>query len=55
MLCSLLHIETDCTDDGGFAAFVIEIGTDCVLYVSDSYDSREQAEAAARLWIDHNQ
>ena len=55
MICSLLHIETDRTDDGRFVAFVVEIGSDCVLHVSDSYDDRDRAAAAARAWIDRNQ
>ena len=55
MICPLLHIETDRTDDDGFVAFVVELGTDCVLHVGNSYDTREQAEAAAREWIEQNQ
>ena len=55
MICSLLHIESDRTDDGGFVAIVVEIGTDCVLHVTNDYDTRAAAESAAREWIELNQ
>jgi hypothetical protein len=54
MMLSWLAVEVE-RDDDGFHAVVIEIGTDCVLHVSNSFDSRAEAEAAARDWINRNE
>jgi hypothetical protein len=46
----LLAIEVERGEDG-YHAVVIEIGTDAVLHVSDSYAAPEDAKRAARTWI----
>jgi hypothetical protein len=40
-------------DEYGFHALVAD-ETDNVLWITDSYPSPEDAEHAARVWIDHN-
>lgn len=39
-------------DEGGYHAVVIDLSDDAVLHVSNSFALPEQAENAARDWID---
>lgn len=50
-----LFIEVTADDEAGFVAFAIDVGTDAVLHVSNSFKRPEEAEAAARVWIERNQ
>jgi hypothetical protein len=54
MMLDLLTIEVE-PDDDGFHAVIIEIGTDAVLYVSNTFASPEDAERSARDWLRSNQ
>lgn len=48
-------IEIEMDEDAGFHAVVIDAEDDSVLHVSNSYPCPEDAEHAARRWIDENQ
>lgn len=47
------HIEVEPDEMAGFHAIVTD-ATDTALWITDSYQTAEQAEYAARRWIRHN-
>jgi hypothetical protein len=49
----LLTIEVEKHPDGRHS-FVIALGDDAVLYVSDSFADISDAVKAAQTWIEHN-
>ena len=53
-MLSQLYIEVE-PDEYGHHAVVIDVSDDCVLHVTNTYATLEDAEAAARQWIERNE
>ena len=51
MILTQLAVEVE-PDDCGFHSVIIDLSDDAVLHVSNSYPAPEDAERAARTWID---